>query len=111
MQSCTNKVNVMHTWQSLLNKEKVSQDLKDGFLSYLFTHYSLLILGDHLLYLGLLHRRPQTKRGCNSSSLQPPSLSSGALCRLSFLQPLPGLTEVGTKEEGRGNTRVPSTGS
>ncbi len=35
MQSCTYKINVMHTWQSLLNKEKVSQDLKDGFLTYL----------------------------------------------------------------------------
>ncbi len=35
IQACTNKVNVMHTWQSLLNKEQVSQDLKDGFLAYL----------------------------------------------------------------------------
>ena len=101
MQSCTNKV--IFTY-----KEQVSQDLKDGFPTcLLLTRYLYLEITYIIQGYSTEDLRP---KGAVTPPPYSPPPSSGALCRLSLFQPLPGLTEVGTRER-EGKTRVPSAGS
>jgi hypothetical protein len=100
MQSCTNKV--IFTY-----KEQVSQDLKDGFPTcLLLTRYLYLEITYIIQGYSTEDLRP---KGAVTPPPYSPPPSSGALCRLSLFQPLPGLTEVGTRE-GKEKPAFPQLG-
>jgi len=90
MQSCTNKVNIMHTWQSLLNKEKVSQDLEDDFPTcLLLTRY--LYLETTYIIQGYSTEDPRPKGAVTPPPYSPPPPLLWSSLQTVFLPAIPGL--------------------